>query len=42
MPILPIYFYTQSRLIRPSIQGWHPNVIDDYDFKSIYLVPKEN
>jgi len=42
MPIMPIYFYTESRLIVPSVRGWHPNVIDDYDFKSIYLMPEEN
>jgi len=42
MPIMPIYFYTQARLIRPDVHGWYPNVIDDYDFKSIYLVPEKN
>jgi oligopeptide transport system substrate-binding protein len=42
MPIMPIYFYTQARLIRPSVHGWYPNVIDDYDFKTIYLVPEKN
>lgn len=39
MPIIPIYFYTRPRLIRPSVKGWYPNVLDQYDFKSIYLVP---
>jgi oligopeptide transport system substrate-binding protein len=39
MPIIPIYFYTRPRLIQPSVQGWYPNVLDQYDFKSIYLVP---
>jgi oligopeptide transport system substrate-binding protein len=42
MPIMPIYFYTQPRLLRPSVRGWHPNVIDDFDFKSLYLVPETN
>ena len=42
LPIMPIYFYTQPRLIRPSVHGWYPNVIDQYDFKSIHLVPEEN
>ena len=42
MPIIPVYFYTRPRLIRPSVRGWYPNVIDQYDFKSIYLVPQDN
>ena len=42
MPIIPIYFYTRPRLIRPSVRGWYPNVLDQYDFKSIYLVPEDN
>jgi oligopeptide transport system substrate-binding protein len=42
MPIIPIYFYTRPRLIQPSVRGWYPNVIDQYDFKSIYLVPEDN
>jgi oligopeptide transport system substrate-binding protein len=42
MPLIPIYFYTRPRLIRPSVRGWYPNVLDQYDFKSIYLVPEEN
>jgi oligopeptide transport system substrate-binding protein len=42
MPVMPIYFYTMPRLIQPSVRGWHPNIIDQYDFKSIYLVPEEN
>jgi oligopeptide transport system substrate-binding protein len=39
LPIMPIYFYTRPRLIRPSVKGWYPNVLDHFDFKSIYLVP---
>ena len=42
MPIMPIYFYTQPRLILPGVRGWYPNVIDEYDFKSMYLVPEDN
>lgn len=39
MPIIPLYFYTWPRLIRPSVKGWYPNVLDEFDYKSIYLVP---
>jgi oligopeptide transport system substrate-binding protein len=42
VPVMPIYFYTQPRLIRPSVKGWYPNLLDEYDFKSIYLVPQTN
>lgn len=42
MPIIPIYFYTRPRLIQPSVRGWYPNVLDQYDFKSIHLAPEEN
>jgi oligopeptide transport system substrate-binding protein len=40
LPIMPIYFYTQPRIILPCVKGWYPNVIDEYDYKSIYLVPE--
>jgi oligopeptide transport system substrate-binding protein len=42
MPIMPVYFYTQPRLIVASVRGWYPNVIDQFDFKSVYLVPEGN
>ena len=42
MPVIPIYFYTRPRLILPSVHGWYPNVLDQYDFKSIYLVPEDH
>jgi oligopeptide transport system substrate-binding protein len=42
MPIIPLYFYTRPRLLQPQMRGWHPNVLDQYDFKSIYLVPETN
>ncbi len=42
MPIMPVYFYTQPRLIVPDVRGWYPNVIDQFDFKSVYLAPEGN
>jgi oligopeptide transport system substrate-binding protein len=41
MPIMPIYYYTEPRLILPCVKGWYPNLLDEYDFKSIYLEPEE-
>jgi oligopeptide transport system substrate-binding protein len=40
MPILPIFYYTRPRLIRPSVKGWYPNLLDQPNYKSIYLDPK--
>lgn len=42
MPIIPLFFYTRPRLIQPCVKGWYPNVLDQYDFKHIYLVPEEH
>jgi oligopeptide transport system substrate-binding protein len=42
VPVMPIFFYTQPRLIRPSVKGWYPNLLDEYDFKAMYLVPETN
>jgi oligopeptide transport system substrate-binding protein len=39
MPILPIYYYTRPRLIRPSVKGWYPNLLDQPNYKSLYLDP---
>ncbi len=40
MPLMPLYFYTVPRLILPCVHGWYPNLLDQYDFKSIYLEPE--
>jgi len=42
MPVMPIYFYTIPRLILPCVRGWYPNVLDTYNFKTMYLEPEEN
>ncbi len=42
MPIMPIYFYTQPRLIMPCVDGWYPNVLDQYYYKGINLVPEDH
>jgi oligopeptide transport system substrate-binding protein len=40
MPIIPIYFYTMPRLIRPSVKGFYPNLLDQHNYKYVYLDPK--
>lgn len=42
MPIIPIYFYTRPRLIRPSVKGFYPNLLDHHPYKYIYLVPEDS
>ena len=37
MPILPVYFQTRPRLILPSVKGWYPNLMDQPNYKSLYL-----
>ncbi|MEP6662509.1 MAG: peptide ABC transporter substrate-binding protein [Verrucomicrobiota bacterium] len=39
VPIMPIYFYTRPRLIRPSVQGYLPNLLDQHPFNRVYLDP---
>lgn len=42
MPIMPIYFYTVPRLMLPCVKGWYPNVIDQMNYKFIWLETEEN
>jgi oligopeptide transport system substrate-binding protein len=42
MPIIPIYIYTNPRLIQPCVKGWYPNLLDQSDYRSIYLSPQTN
>jgi oligopeptide transport system substrate-binding protein len=39
MPIMPIYFYVRSLLIRPSVRGWHPTLLDHHPYKYVWLEP---
>ncbi len=40
LPITPIYFYVRSMLIRPSVRGWHPTVLDHHPYKHVFLEAK--
>ena len=40
-PIAPIYFYTNSALVRPEVKGWYGNLIDIHPYKGIHLDPAE-
>lgn len=37
LPILPIYFYVRSTLIRPQVQGWYPTILDHHPYKYVTL-----
>jgi oligopeptide transport system substrate-binding protein len=39
MPVLPIYTYATKHLIRPSVKGMPPNIMDYISFKDVYLEP---
>ncbi|HWD21032.1 MAG TPA: peptide ABC transporter substrate-binding protein [Verrucomicrobiae bacterium] len=39
MPFIPIYFYTEPRLLRPSVKGFYPNLTDQHPYKYVYLDP---
>ncbi len=39
VPVVPIYFYTRSRLIQPSVKGYYGNLLDQHSFQSVHLEP---
>lgn len=39
LPVIPIYYYVSSKLIRESVQGWYPNLLDRHPYKYVYLEP---
>jgi oligopeptide transport system substrate-binding protein len=39
-PILPLYHYTHVFLIAPSVQGWHPTLLDHHPYQAVSLVPR--
>lgn len=40
-PIAPIAWRGKSYLIHPSLQGWHPLLLDSHPYTSLRLVPQE-
>lgn len=40
-PIAPIYFYVNSRLIRPEVKGWYGNPLGIHPYKGVSLAPTE-
>lgn len=40
MPIIPVYFYVRAMLIRQSVQGWYPTLLDHHPYKYVRLEPR--
>jgi oligopeptide transport system substrate-binding protein len=38
-PIIPLYHYTHVFLIRPSVHGWNPTLLDHHPYKDVFLGP---
>ncbi len=39
MPIAPLIYGRRNYLVRPSVKGWEPNVLDLHPLKGVYLAP---
>lgn len=40
-PLIPIYFYRNKSLVRPSVKNWKPNPLDRHPYKYVYLEADE-
>jgi oligopeptide transport system substrate-binding protein len=38
MPILPLYFYVSTRMIKPWVKGFEPNIMDHQLHKNFYIL----
>ncbi|HVU33016.1 MAG TPA: peptide ABC transporter substrate-binding protein [Opitutaceae bacterium] len=38
-PIVPLYYNAHTFLLRPSVQGWHPTLLDHHPYKYVWLKP---
>jgi oligopeptide transport system substrate-binding protein len=38
MPILPIYYYVTSKLVKPWLGGYEPNIMDHHRSKNFYIL----
>lgn len=41
-PIIPLYNYTTNNLISTQLKGHHPNILDYYSYKHLYLESDKN
>jgi oligopeptide transport system substrate-binding protein len=38
MPILPIYYYVSTRMLKPWVKGFEPNIMDHQRHKNFYIL----
>ena len=36
-PVLPLYTFTHVFLKHPTVQGWHPTLLDHHPYKDVWL-----
>ncbi len=36
-PVIPLFHYTHVFLIRPSVHGWYPTLLDHHPYKGVWL-----
>lgn len=41
-PVIPLYYYVTSRLVKPWVRGWAPNVMDVHPSRHFYLVDRRS
>ena len=37
LPVIPLYFYSRTYLLQPSVKGWDPNLLDHHPWKNVQL-----
>jgi oligopeptide transport system substrate-binding protein len=38
MPIMPIYIYVRTRLVKPWVGGYEPNIMDHHRSKNFFIL----
>jgi oligopeptide transport system substrate-binding protein len=38
MPILPLYYYVSTRMLKPWVKGFEPNIMDHQLHKNFYIL----
>ncbi len=37
LPVLPLYIWVTTYLVRPEVKGWYPNLMDIHPYNGVYL-----
>jgi oligopeptide transport system substrate-binding protein len=40
MPVIPIYIYTSNNLVHPSVKNFTNNILNQANYREIYLQPE--